>query len=141
MFDYIVPVDLSHMFKRYKYLPGVVKTSLVEKWFKADLIRTVFFDDGNSAKEHLKSFKNPEYFSYTISEFTSPLKFLISDIFGSWTFVNDGSKTNVTWIYDLHPKNTLAGWLIKAFVINDLKIFLNNSFNIVKSDLERNKNQ
>ena len=136
VFDYIVPIDLSHIFKKYKYLPGVIKTNEAEKWFKTNLTRTVFFDDGNSSQEHLTTFTNPEYFDYVVSNFTSPLRFLVNSINGSWTFTDNDSGTEIVWIYDLKPKNTIAAWIIKVFILNDLRIFLKNSINIIRTDLE-----
>jgi hypothetical protein len=42
-FGYTVPVKLSHIFKRYKRFPEIVKTDEIEKWYKGGLQRTVFF--------------------------------------------------------------------------------------------------
>ena len=50
-FNYIVPVDLSHVFKRYKRLPAVTNTSIKEEWTKSGLTRTVHFEDGSTHKK------------------------------------------------------------------------------------------
>ena len=52
-FDYIVPVDLSHIFKRYRRLPAITNTSIKEDWTKPGLTRTVYFEDGPTAQESL----------------------------------------------------------------------------------------
>ena len=51
-FNYIVPVDLSHIFKRYKSIAGITNTSIKEGWTKPGLIRTVYFEDGSTSKEN-----------------------------------------------------------------------------------------
>ena len=65
-FNYIVPVNLSHIFKRYKNLPAIVKTNETEKWNKAGLTRTVFFEDGSTSSENLLTVVPHSSFSYKI---------------------------------------------------------------------------
>ena len=65
-FNYIVPVKLEHIFKRYKNLPAVVKTDEKQKWFTPGLTRTVFFEDGSTAHETLLTVSPSESFSYKV---------------------------------------------------------------------------
>ena len=53
IFDYIVPVDFSHIFKRYKRLRAIKNTSVKEDWTTPGLTRTVYFEDGPTAQESL----------------------------------------------------------------------------------------
>ena len=69
-FNYIVPIDLPHIFKRYKGLPAVVKTNETKKWIKGGLTRTVFFDDGSTSKESLLTVVPNTSFSYKIEKKT-----------------------------------------------------------------------
>jgi hypothetical protein len=53
VFNYIVPVDLTRIFKRYKNLPAITSTSIKESWNKPGRMRTVYFEDGSTSKETL----------------------------------------------------------------------------------------
>jgi hypothetical protein len=97
-FNYIVPIDLSHIFKRYKGLPAIVKSNETEKWFKGGLTRTVFFDDGSTSKESLLTVVPHTFFSCKIENFTSQLRFL-------------AKRVSITYI----PSDVLSGF--KTLVI------------------------
>jgi hypothetical protein len=135
-FEYIVPVDLTHIFKRYKFLPGVIRTDNKEKWIKPGLTRTVYFEDRNTAFEELLTVNSNNSFSYRIVNFTSPLRFLVTQIIGNWKFTElENKKTNVVWGYELIPKNFIANWIISIFLLNDIKTFCQNSMDIISKDL------
>jgi hypothetical protein len=136
-FDYVLPIELSHIFRKYKYLPGVIRTVEKEKWIKSGLIRTVFFDDGNTATEELLEVSSPEYFAYKITNFTSPLRFLVNQINGNWKFTTPKVDfTKIVWEYELIPKNSFTSWVISAFLLKDIKVFLQNSMDVIVQDLQ-----
>jgi hypothetical protein len=137
VFDYVLPIDLSHIFMKYKFLPGVIRTNEKEKWIKPGLSRTVFFDDGNTAQEELLEVNSPEYFAYKITNFTSPLRFLVNQINGNWKFSSPNSSfTKIVWEYELIPKNPFTSWIISTFLLNDMKVFLQNSVDVIAQDLQ-----
>jgi hypothetical protein len=137
VFDYVLPIALSHIFKKYKFLPGVIRTDEKEKWIKSGLTRTVFFEDGNTAREELTEVNSPEYFAYKITNFTSPLRFLVNQINGSWKFSSPNSSfTKIVWEYELIPKNSFTSWIISTFLLKDIKVFLQNSMDIITQDLQ-----
>lgn len=136
-FNYIVPVDLSHIFKRHKNLPAIIKTDEREKWIKPGLTRTVYFEDGTTAREKLLTVVPQTSFSYEIDDFTSQLRFLAKRIEGDWVFTDLGNgKTNIDWTYKVVPKNFLARGIIKTAVIKNVKGLLNNALRSLKDDLE-----
>jgi hypothetical protein len=137
-FNYIVPIDLPHIFKRYKGLPAVVKTNETEKWFKGGLTRTVFFDDGSTSKESLLTVVPNMSFSYKIENFTSQLRFLAKRIEGDWLFTDLGNgQTKIEWTYKIIPKNAFARGLIKSFLLKKVNGLLTNALTIIKNDLEK----
>jgi hypothetical protein len=139
VFDYVAPIDLSHIFKRYKYLPAVIGSNETEKWIKPGLSRTVFFEDGNSAFEELLVVKSLEYFAYKVSNFTSVLKYLITQINGNWKFSTDQNGfTNIIWEYELIPKNKFTSWIITTFLYKDISKLLQNAIDIISNDLKTN---
>jgi hypothetical protein len=136
-FNYIVPVNLSHIFKRYKNLPAIVKTNETEKWNKAGLTRTVFFEDGSTSSENLLTVVPYSSFSYKIENFTSQLRFLAKRIEGNWIFTDLGNgQTKINWTYTIIPKNFITRGLIKLFILKNVTALLNNALTILKDDLE-----
>ena len=137
-FNYIVPVDLSHIFKKYKNLPAITKTDEAEKWIKAGLTRTVYFEDGSTSKETLLTVIPHTSFSYRIENFTSQLRFLAKRIEGDWIFTDLGNgQTKIEWTYIIVPKNFLARGLINLALLKNVNGLLTNALTILKTDLEK----
>ncbi|WP_155907554.1 SRPBCC family protein [Lunatimonas lonarensis] len=136
-FNYIVPVDLSLIFKRYKRLPAVEKTNENELWFRPGLTRTVYFDDGTTAKETLLTVEQSQSFTYKIEGFTSQLRFLAKRIEGNWQFTTmENGHTHIEWTYTIIPKNFIARFIIRYFILKDINGLLNNGLSIIKENLE-----
>ncbi len=137
-FEYIVPVELSHIFKRYKNLPAIVKTDETEKWIRPGLTRTVYFEDGTTAKESLLTVDRPHSFSYKIEDFTSPLRHLAKKVEGDWVFtpLEDG-RTKIQWTYKVIPRNSITRIIIKQVLLPRVHVLLSNAMRILKNDLEQ----
>ncbi len=136
-FNYIVPVELSHIFKRHKNLPAIIKTDEPGKWIKSGLTRTVYFEDGSTSKETLLTVVPHTSFSYQIEDFTSQLRFLAKRIEGDWVFTDLGSgQTEIEWTYKIVPKNIFARGVINLFILKDINGLLTNALTILKTDLE-----
>lgn len=136
-FNYIVPVELSHIFKKHKNLPAIIKTDEKEKWFKAGLTRTVYFEDGSTSKETLLTVVPHTSFSYRIEDFTSQLRFLAKRIEGDWIFTDLGNgQTKIEWTYKIVPKNFIARGLINLVLLKNVKGLLTNAMTTLKTDLE-----
>ncbi|WP_298148574.1 hypothetical protein [Flavobacterium sp.] len=139
-FNYIVPIDLSHIFKKYKRFPAIIKTDEKELWIKPGLTRTVYFEDGTTAKESLLTVVEGDSFSYQIVGFTSQLRFLAKKVEGSWKFTElENRQTKIEWTYRIIPKNFVARFIIKSFILKDINGLLNNALFIIKKDLENGK--
>ncbi len=139
-FNYIVPIDLSHIFKGYKNLPAVVRTSNKEKWFKAGQSRTVFFDDSTIAKETLVEVIPSTSFSYKIEDFNSSLKYITKRIDGKWVFTEKDNKTYINWTYEVNTRNIFSRIVFHIAVKKKLKRVLENALAIIKDDLETKPN-
>ena len=136
-FNYIIPVDLSRIFKKYKNLPAIIKTDETEKWIKAGLTRTVYFEDSSTSKETLMTVVPHSSFSYKIENFTSQLRFLAKRIEGDWIFKDLGNgQTKIEWTYKIVPKNFFARGLINLVLLKNINGLLTNALTILKTDLE-----
>jgi hypothetical protein len=107
-FERIVPIDLTSIFTGYGPLPSVTDTQ-VGAWDKAGQTRTVHFSDRSSAQERLTKYEHPGYFSYTVSNFTSLLRFLTTSAHGEWWFsVGALGQTHIKWRYEFNARSILA---------------------------------
>lgn len=135
-FEYIVPIELSHIFNRYRNLPGIDSTSNTEIWYTPGMQRTVYFEDGNTAQESLLTVYPHSSFSYKIDSFTSPIRRLAKRIEGKWVFAESKrGQTQIEWTYTIVPKNYFARIIINTFVKNNVKGLLNNALKILSEDL------
>lgn len=138
-FNYIVPVELSHIFKKHKNLPAIIKTDEKEKWFKPGLTRTVYFEDGSTSRETLLTVVPHTSFSYRIEDFTSQLRFLAKRIEGDWIFTDLGNgQTKIEWTYKIVPKNFISRGVIHLVLLKKVENLLTNAMTILKTDLEAN---
>jgi len=139
-FNYIVPVDLSHIFKKYKSIAGITNTSIKEGWTKPGLVRIVYFEDGSTSKESLLTVVTNSSFSYKNEDFTSQLRFFAKRIEGDWIFTDLGNgQTKIEWTYKVVPKNFIARGLVNIILMKDINGLLNNALIILKDDLESGK--
>ncbi len=119
-------------------MPAITKTDEKEKWIKAGLTRTVYFEDGSSSKETLLTVIPHSSFSYRIEDFTSPLRFLVKQIKGDWIFTDLGAgQTEIEWTYKIIPKNIFTRGLIYLVLLKNIKDVLTNALIILKDDLEK----
>jgi Polyketide cyclase / dehydrase and lipid transport len=109
-FENIVPIDLTAIFTGYGPLPSVTGTqNQVGAWDTAGQTRTVHFSDDSSAQERLTKYEHPGYFSYTVSNFTSLLRFLTTSAHGEWWFtVGTLGQTHIKWRYEFEARSVLA---------------------------------
>ncbi|MFC1976590.1 SRPBCC family protein [Chloroflexota bacterium] len=139
-FEYIVPIELTSIFTGYGVLPAVTRTQdQVGAWDAAGQTRTVHLSDGSTAKEVLTEHTYPEYFSYTVSDFTGSLRFLTTSAKGEWWFEPlPLSKTHVTWRYAFNSRSVLsvpALWFIAKVLWRG---YMKKALSLSKSLLESN---
>lgn len=136
-FEYIVPMDLEHIFHPYKNIPGIDSTSNKKPWYTPGMKRVVYFDDGTSSEETLLSVTSHSGFTYKVNRFTNSLKSLITQINGSWTFTETkNGKIHIEWTYEFVPKNFFARFLINIVVKKRMETPMTNALTIMKDELE-----
>lgn len=120
-FEHIVPIDLTSIFTGYGPLPAVVSIQKqLGDWNTVGETRTVYLSDHSSVQEQLTTYEYPSYFSYTVSQFTSSLRFLIHSAEGEWWFSPTPSAgTDIQWRYTFIARSPLAYpllWIIAKFL-------------------------
>ena len=109
-FEHIVPIDLSSIFTGYGHLPAVTETrNQVGDWDATGQTRTVQLSDGSTVQEELTEYMHPHSFSYTVSNFSSPLGLLTTSANGTWWFEpRSANQTQIKWQYAFNARSVLA---------------------------------
>jgi Polyketide cyclase / dehydrase and lipid transport len=110
VFEAIVPIDLTTIFKGYGPLPSVTGVAhQVGAWDTVGQTRTVHLSDRSSAQECLTKYEYPHSFSYTVSGFTNRLRWLTTSAHGEWWFrVGASGQTHIQWRYAFKARSVLA---------------------------------
>ena len=121
VFDTFLPLDLTEIMTGYGPLPAV---SGIEDesgpWDAVGAERTIRLADGHSMLEVLTSVQRPTKFSYTLSNLTNVLRFLVVRFHGAWSFedasAEEGAcRVRATWRYEFETRSILTrpiAWLI-----------------------------
>jgi hypothetical protein len=136
----IVPIDLRSIFTGFGPLPTVTGvTDQVGGWDATGQTRSVTLSDGSSAKEEITGYKNPHYFSYTVSGFTGIFRFLTTSANGEWWFepVLEG-KTLIKWRYAYHSRNVAAISLLWLIVNVFWRGYMKKALSLSKRQIESN---
>ena len=109
VFEYVLPVDLSTVIKRWGPLPGVkgVRDQSGE-WDHVGATRTILLEDGSEAQEKLVTYNPPHHFGYTLA-LGVPTSLLASNAAGTWWFhpAEDGG-TDLEWAWAFVPRPGLG---------------------------------
>lgn len=103
--EFIMPIDLTRVFKPVAPFPGVAGvTNQTDTWDHPGPTRNPLFTDGSSADEQLTECVEGASFAYQLTGFTNVLRHLAVGIRGEWTFTPDGTGTLVRWSYEFKPQ-------------------------------------
>ncbi len=139
-FEHIVPIDLTSIFQGYGPLPSVTGTqNQVGAWDTAGQTRTVHFSDNSSAQEILTKYEYPNYFSYTVSNFTSSLRFLTTSANGEWWFSADAlGQTHIEWRYEFNARSILAVPVLWVIINMLWRNYMHQALQLSKAQVEYN---
>lgn len=65
--------------------------------------------------ETLTAVDAPTSFEYRIDQITGPLKPLVEQVEGRWTFVPAGTGTRISWLWTVRPSGDLAARSMGVF--------------------------
>ena len=114
-YDAVIPGPLPAIFKhRHVVMPPIARVSGQDgEWGdRIGQTRRIHLSDGGAVTETLVESDRPSRSSYTITEIAGPLKLLVSQAEGRWTFTPVGGGTVVTWAWTLHPTNAVTARLL-----------------------------
>jgi hypothetical protein len=115
-FDRLLPMPLSDLFASwYGPIPPIRATVQEGEWGTPGQERAVVFAGPGGVRETLIQVDRPRVFSYELSEPTGPLATLIARVEGRWMFEPAGTGVRITWSWDVHPRNRMAGVALPVF--------------------------
>jgi hypothetical protein len=117
VFRDLVPMPLTSLFRKwYGPIPPIKEVrDQTGDWDAVGQSRTVVLVGGGSMREQLTQFDAPHSFGYTLSNIKGPLAPLVGRVDGEWVFEPNGSDTNVTWRWTIHPRNGFTAPLLPVF--------------------------
>lgn len=120
-------------------ISGVVKTSgTTGPWDTPGSYRTVHLSDGNTVREEVTAATTPDYFAYSLSQFSHPVvRRLVKGARGQWWFTDAGSGTNVKWTYAVDSASALAGVLLIPLVRIQWHRYMRAAMDAIKARAEK----
>ena len=102
-FAVFASIDLSSILLGYGPLPAV--ESVIDQqgdWDKAGQTREIRLADGSRMREELTLVEAPHRFAYRVDGFTGPLRHLVREMRGAWSFApgQDTAYTRARWRYE-----------------------------------------
>ena len=105
-------------------VPGVASTeSLSGAWSKPGDRRRVVFSDNNTALEEITD-RKPQLLQYQVWNLTNRTGRYIQYAVSELEFMGNGQATRVRWTYSFRPKIWPDGYLIRPYVQNDFRRFM-----------------
>jgi hypothetical protein len=114
-YDRTIVTPLPEIFAhRHLALPRIVRVQEQEGTWGGPIgqTRTILTSDGGSMRETLTIVDRPHRFGYRIDVLSGPMRPLVSHLDGRWAFEPGGSRTTITWSWDLHPRSVLTTPLV-----------------------------
>lgn len=139
-FDFIAQLDLPQVFRGFGPLPAILGIEHQNgDWNVVGQVRNPLFSDGSTAMEKLTSCDSPQRFGYTVSDFSGPLRFLVTRAECGWRFDSKTGgatrgATRVKWEYVFFARSVIAVpalWVVVALwrlymkqVLQEVKILV-----------------
>lgn len=97
----------------------------------------VHLKNGSSAREELTDYQPPTYFAYRTSDFTSVLKYVVSQGRGQWWFSPDEQGTRVRWTYTFMARSRFTQAVLMVFVSLLWRGYMRGALREIKAQTEQ----
>jgi hypothetical protein len=138
VFAFVVAEDTPRrVLKPYGLIPAVKGSVILDgPWDHPGANRTVVLDGGQTLHEEITAYDSPRFFSYEISDFSFSLKTIASKGRGTWSFVDMGDRTKVTWTYSFEPSSCPVRPALGFFVSTFYHPFMERGMAAIKLEVE-----
>lgn len=139
VFRFVTAKDvLPKILLGYGPLPGVASTSEnIGAWHLPGSFRMVHLKNGSSAREEVTDYQPFSYFAYRTSDFTSVLKYVVSQGRGQWWFTPDEQATRVKWRYTFTARSRFTQPALTIFVSLLWRGYMRGALREIKAQTEQ----
>jgi hypothetical protein len=116
-YDVVLSTPLPALFsRRYAAMPPIREVRDQQgPWATVGQSRTIRLADGGTIRETLTEVDRPRAFGYRLADVTGPMKPLVAEVEGRWSFEPAGTGTQVTWAWTVHPRATVGRLAMPVF--------------------------
>lgn len=99
----VVPLERI-LGRRHLAIPGVRSVEQQEAWGRRlGQQRIIRLADGSCMRETLTALDAPRSYGYLLTDLAGPMKLLIAEVEGRWSFEPEGHGTRITWVWEVRP--------------------------------------
>jgi hypothetical protein len=114
-FGRVLPMPLEDLFTRWRGpIPPIRSTSGPDAWQTPGQRRTVNLVGPGWMTETLTLVDPPHSFSYRLDDIHGPMRALVAEVHGRWSFAPVAGGTTITWSWDVTARPRTR-WLLPTF--------------------------
>ena len=135
-FRHLTGMDVPAVFRGAGPLPAVTAVrNQTGNWDAVGQTRTIVLSDQSTASETLDNYQFPHAFGYTVTNYTSVLRLLVTKGVATWQCTSTSDGTLISWQYAYHARSVLAVPLLWLLMVLFWKKYMRAAVNILQIQL------
>jgi len=136
-FQHLTGMDVPAVFRGAGPLPAVTAVrQQTGDWDAVGQTRTIVLSDQSSAFETLDLYQFPHTFGYTVTNYTSVLRLLVTKGVATWQCTSTPDGTLISWQYAYHTRSVLAVPVVWLLMVLFWKKYMRAAVNILQTQLQ-----
>jgi hypothetical protein len=136
-FRHLTGMDVPAVFRGAGPLPAVTAVrNQTGDWDAVGQTRTIVLSDQSTACETLDNYQFPHAFGYTVTNYTSVLRLLVTKGVATWHCTSTSDGTLISWQYAYHTRSVLAVPLLWLLMVLFWKKYMRAAVNILQIQLQ-----
>ncbi len=136
-FRHLTGMDVPAVFRGAGPLPAVTAVrQQTGDWDAVGQTRTIVLSDQSTAFETLDNYQFPHTFGYTVTNYTSVLRLLVTKGVATWQCTSTPDGTLITWQYAYHTRSVLAVPVVWLLMVLFWKKYMLAAVNILQMQLQ-----
>jgi hypothetical protein len=135
-FRHLTGMDVPAVFRGAGPLPAVTAIrNQTGDWDAVGQTRTIVLSDQSTACETLDNYQFPHTFGYTVTNYTSVLRLLVTKGVATWHCTSTSDGTLISWQYAYHTRSLLAVPVVWLLMVLFWKKYMRAAVNILQIQL------
>jgi hypothetical protein len=136
-FRHLTGMDVPAVFRGAGPLPAVTAIrNQTGDWDAVGQTRTIVLSDQSTASETLDNYQFPHTFGYTVTNYTSVLRLLVTKGVATWHCTSTSDGTLISWQYAYHTRSLLAVPVVWLLMVLFWKKYMRAAVNILQTQLQ-----